>query len=60
MASKVSKATQELARHVVRSVYAATDGQTMKWRMLAGIPGATAGAVLYAVEQGWVKLEGAH
>ena len=27
---------------------------------LAGIPGATAGAVLYAVEQGWVKLEGAH
>jgi hypothetical protein len=32
----------------------------MKWRMLSGIPGATAGAVLYAVEQGWVKLEGAH
>jgi hypothetical protein len=23
-------------------------------------PGATAGAVLYAVEAGWVKLEGAH
>jgi hypothetical protein len=60
MATKTSKATQELARHVVRSVYAATDGQPMKWRMLSGIPGATAGAVLYAVEQGWVELEGAH
>jgi hypothetical protein len=28
--------------------------------MLSGIPGATAGAVLYAVEQGWIELQGHH
>jgi hypothetical protein len=28
--------------------------------MLSGIPGATAGAVLHAVEQGWIELEGTH
>jgi hypothetical protein len=28
--------------------------------MLSTIPGATADAVLYAEEQGWIELEGAH
>jgi hypothetical protein len=28
--------------------------------MLSSIPGATADAVLYAEQQGWLKLEGAH
>jgi hypothetical protein len=28
--------------------------------MLSSIPGATADAVLYAEEQGWLKLEGVH
>ena len=28
--------------------------------MLSSIPGATADAVLYAEEQGWIELEGAH
>lgn len=28
--------------------------------MLSGMPGATASAVLYAEEQGWIELEGAH
>ena len=28
--------------------------------MLSTIPGATADSVLYAVEQGWLDLEGAH
>ena len=28
--------------------------------MLSTIPGATADAVLYAEEQGWLELEGAH
>jgi hypothetical protein len=28
--------------------------------MLSGIHGATAGAVLYAVDQGWIELEGNH
>jgi hypothetical protein len=60
MASKVRPATRELAQHVVRVVHAATDGQPRRWTMLSGIPGATAGAVLYAVEQGWIELQGHH
>jgi hypothetical protein len=28
--------------------------------MLSTIPGATAASVVYAVEQGWIELEGAH
>jgi hypothetical protein len=28
--------------------------------MLSTIPGATAASVLYAVEQGWIVLEGVH
>jgi hypothetical protein len=28
--------------------------------MLSGISGATAASVLYAEEQGWIELEGAH
>ena len=28
--------------------------------MLSTIPGATADSVLYAVDQGWLELEGAH
>jgi hypothetical protein len=60
MASKVRPATRELAQHIVRVVHEATDGQPGRWRMLSGIRGATADAVLYAVEQGWLKLEGNH
>jgi hypothetical protein len=60
MASKVRTARRELAHHVVRVVYEATDGQPRRWRMLSGIHGATANAVLYAVEQGWLELEGNH
>ena len=60
MASNVRQSTPELARHITRAVYEATDGQPRRWRMLSGIHGATADAVLYAVEQGWLELEGAH
>jgi hypothetical protein len=60
MASKVRPATRELAQYVVRAVHAATDGQPRRWTMLSGIHGATAGAVLYAVEQGWIELQGNH
>jgi hypothetical protein len=60
MASKVRQSTRELARHITKAVYEATDGQSRRWRMLSTIPGATADAVLYAEEQGWLELEGAH
>jgi hypothetical protein len=60
MASKVRQSTRDLARHVTKAVYAATDGQPRRWRMLSSIPGATAASVLYAVDQGWIELEGVH
>ena len=58
MASKVRASSRELARHVTRALYEATDGQPRKWRMLSSIPGATAASVLYAEGQGWIVLEG--
>ena len=33
---------------------------SLGWKMLSGIHGATADSVLYAVDQGWLELEGAH
>ena len=60
MASKVRPSTRELARHITRAVYEAANGQPGRWRMLSGIPGATAVSVLYAEEQGWIELEGGH
>jgi hypothetical protein len=60
MGSKVRQSTRDLARHITRAVYESSDGQPGRWRMLAGIPGATAASVVYAQEQGWIELEGAH
>jgi len=60
MASKVRQSTRDLARHITKAVYEATDGQPRRWKMLSSIPGATAASVLYAVDQGWIELEGAH
>ena len=60
MGYKVRPSTRELARYITRAVSEATDGQPRRWRMLSSIPGATADSVLYAKEQGWIELEGAH
>ena len=60
MASKVRPSTRELARHITRAVYEAADGQPRRFSMLSTIPGATAASILYAVDQGWIELEGAH
>jgi hypothetical protein len=60
MACKVRHSTWELARHITRAIYQSSDGQPGRWRMLSSIPGATAASVLYAEEQGWIELEGAH
>ena len=60
MASRVRQSTRDLARYVTRAVYESADGQPWRWRTLSTIPGATAASVLYAVDQGWLELEGAH
>ena len=60
MPPKTPKETQALALHIVRALYRATDGVPGQWRMLSGMRGATADAVMYAFEIGWVELEGNH
>jgi hypothetical protein len=60
MASRVRQSTRDLARYITRAVYEATDGRPRQWKMLSTIPGATAASVVYAAEQGWIELEGAH
>ena len=56
--SRAGPRTPELAKDVVRAIYAATDGQPRRWRMLSGIRGAGVEAVRYAVDQGWIEIQG--
>jgi hypothetical protein len=53
--------TESLALHLVRAVYNATDGRPMQWRSLEGldVPEA-AEAVRYAIEMGWILVQGGH
>ena len=60
MVSRARQSTRDLARYITRAVYEATDGQPRRWRTLSTIPGATAASAVYAAEQGWIELEGAH
>ena len=60
MGSKVRQSIRDLARHITKAAYESADGQPRRWRLLSSIAGATASAVLYAEEQGWIELEGAH
>ena len=54
--------TEKLARHIVASLYDATDGRPQQWRSLAGISEtvATKAAVQLAVDRGWLLIEGGH
>jgi len=54
--------TEKLARHIVASLYDATDGRPQQWRSLAGISKATGtkAAVQRAVEREWLLIEGGH
>jgi len=60
MAPKTSKETKALAQQMVRALYIETDGLPGRWRMLSSLPGASVGAVMYAVKSGWIELEGNH
>jgi len=53
-----AKVDQE-AHDLVMSVYRATDGRPLKWRMLIGLSAKQA-AVDYAVERGWIIVEEGH
>ena len=49
--------TEELARHILRRLYEATDGRPMEWRTLATNKTADA-AVELAVDCGWLLADG--
>jgi hypothetical protein len=49
--------TQELARHILRRLYEATDGWPMEWRTLETNKTADA-AVELAVDSGWLLADG--
>jgi hypothetical protein len=49
--------TEELARHILRRLYEATDGRPMEWRTLVTNKTADA-AVELAVECGWLLADG--
>ena len=49
--------TEELARHILRRLYEATDGQPMQWRTLVTNKTADA-AVELAVDSGWLLADG--
>ena len=53
---------ERLARHIVASLYNATDGQPQQWRSLAGISetAETKATVQLAVDRGWLLIEGGH
>jgi hypothetical protein len=53
-----TKVDQE-ARNLVTSIYRATGGKPLLWRMLLGLSAKQA-AVDYAVERGWIVVEEGH
>jgi len=54
--------TETLARHIVSTLYNATDGRPQQWRSLAGISATreTEAAVKLAVDRGWLLVERGH
>ena len=47
------------ARKFVKALYKAAEGKPMQWRMVIGLS-AKQSAVDYAVEKGWIIVEGEH
>ncbi len=50
--------TETLALHLVRAQDDAPDGRPMQCRKIEQVDGATADAVEFAAERGWVQVEG--
>lgn len=53
---------ETLALHIMRALYDATAGRPMQWRSLAGLSDVaeTREAVQWAVDRGWLLVEGGH
>lgn len=49
--------TEAMALALVRLLHEATDGDSMPWRTIRRLDGATDGAVELAVERGWLQRD---
>jgi membrane-bound ClpP family serine protease len=56
----MSSETETLALHLVHALDDASDGRPMQWRKIEQVDGATADAVEFAAEHGWVQVEGGY
>lgn len=45
---------------LVRHLHSSTGGRPQQWRSLIGLRDSTQEAVQYAVDQGWIIVEGGH
>jgi hypothetical protein len=50
--------TEAMALALIRLLHEATDGNSMPWRTIRRLDGATDGAVALAAEQGWLQRDG--
>jgi hypothetical protein len=51
--------TEAMALALIRLLHEATDGQAMQWRAIRLIDGIE-GAIVFAVQQGWLLINGNH
>ena len=49
--------TEAMALALVRLLHEATDGDSMPWRTIRRLDGATDGAVAFAAERGWLRSD---
>ncbi|WP_147154164.1 hypothetical protein [Reyranella soli] len=49
--------TEAMALALIRLLYEATDGDSMPWRTIRRLDGATDGAVALAAERGWLQRD---
>ena len=49
--------TESMALALIRLLHEATDGDSMPWRTIRRIDGATDGAVALAAERGWLQRD---
>jgi hypothetical protein len=52
--------SESLALYPLRALYHATGGKPQEWRSLEELDAVTTDAIVFAVERGWVVVQGNH
>jgi hypothetical protein len=55
--SSMPNETEAMAFALIRLLHEATDGDSMQWRTIRRLDGATDGAVALAAERGWLQRD---